>query len=328
METLMEIPIDIQRLFDFYIQDSFFKATSHSDVERFLSLGNDINTTDNNGNNALFECRTPEAMAFLISNGINIHHINNEGQNALYHQKDPVLLEKLINQGLDLKQIDNYGRSCIYGHFRHPESLKVLLNAGCDINHRDNQGDTLLHCPVSPEVLSLAIDTGCDVNILNQDGKGIIENFRSDEYFEIVLSNIDKFHKRTLHVDFCNYQTAFFLFDLYELGFSIHLNTNHVIINSYIENYKDILLMLNYVGDVHNVKFYNDKRIPLYKGINKEIVKWMIRNDFLVDLTKTEGDKDHDEIVAYKARREQRELSKVLKSNRDKPTIDKNGGRL
>lgn len=99
----MEIPVNIQRLFNFYTQDSFFKATSHSDVERFLNLGNDINVTDNNGNNALFECRTPEAMAFLISNGINIHHINNEGQSALYHQKDPVLLEKLINQGLDLK---------------------------------------------------------------------------------------------------------------------------------------------------------------------------------------------------------------------------------
>ncbi|HGG6067512.1 TPA: ankyrin repeat domain-containing protein [Salmonella enterica subsp. enterica serovar Kiambu] len=324
----METPMNIQRLFDFYIQESFFKATAHSDVERFLSLGNDINTTDSNGNNALFECRTPEAMAFLISNGINIHHINNEGQNALYHQKDPVLLEKLISLGLELKQIDNRGRNCIYGHFRHPESLKVLLNAGCDINHMDNKGNTLLHCPVSPEVLSLAIDTGCDVNIINQEGKGIIENFRSDEFFEIILFHIDKFQKRTLHVDFCNYQTAFFLFDLFELGFSIQLNKNHVIINSYIEDYKDILLMLNYVSDIHNVKFYNDKRIPLYKGINKEIVKWMIRNDFLVDLTKTEGDKDHDEIVAYKTRREQRELSKVLKSNRRKPAIAKNDGRL
>lgn len=324
----METPMNIQRLFDFYIQESFFKATAHSDLERFLSLGNDINTTDSNGNNALFECRTPEAMAFLISNGINIHHINNEGQNALYHQKDPVLLEKLISLGLELEQTDNRGRNCIYGHFRHPESLNVLLNAGCDINHIDNKGNTLLHCPVSPEVLSLAIDTGCDVNIINQEGKGIIENFRSDESFEIILFHIDKFQKRTLHVDFCNYQTAFFLFDLYELGFSIHLNKNHVIINSYIEDYKDILLMLNYVSDVHNVKLYNDKRMPLYKGINKEIVKWMIRNGFHVDLNRIEGDKDYEEIVAYKIRHEQRALSKVLKNECVKPAITKNGGRL
>lgn len=324
----MEIPMNIQRLFDFYIHESFFKATSHCDVKRFLSPGNDINITDNNGNNALFECRTPEAMAFLISNGINIHHINDAGQNALYYQKDPVLLEKLISLGLDLKQTDIYGRSCIYGHIRNPESLKVLLSAGCDINHSDNKGNTLLHCPVSPEVLSLAIDTGCDVNIINHAGKGIIENFRSDEFFEIILSHIDKFQKRTLHIDFCNYQTAFFLFDLYELGFSIQLNKNHVIINSYIEDYKDILLMLNYVSDIHDVKFYNDKRIPLYKGINKEIVKWMIRNDFLVDLTKTGGDKNHKELVAYKIRREQKELSKVLKSRRGKHAITNNGGRL
>ncbi|MEQ4744003.1 hypothetical protein ABN140_26860 [Klebsiella michiganensis] len=163
-------------------------------------------------------------------------------------------------------------------------------------------------------MLSLAIDTGCDVNIINQAGKDIIENFCSDEFFEITLSHIDKFQKRTLHIVFCNYQTAFFLFDLYELGFSIQLNKNHVIINSYIEDYKDILLMLNYVSYIHDVKFYNDKRIPLYKGINKDIVKGMIRNVFLVGLTKTEGDKNHKELVAYKTRREQKEFSKVLKA--------------
>jgi hypothetical protein len=106
------------------------------------------------------------------------------------------------------------------------------------------------------------------------------------------------------------------------------MNKNHVIINSYIEDYKDILLMLNYVSDIHDVKFYNDKRIPMYKGINKEIVKWMIRNDFLVDLKKTEGDKKHKELVAYKTRREQKEFSTVLKSRRGKPGIAKNGGRL
>lgn len=54
----------------------------------------------------------------------------------------------------------------------------------------------------------------------------------------------------------------------------------------------------------------------------------MIRNYFLVDLTKTEGDKNHKELVAYKTRREQKELSKVLKSRRGKPAITKNGGRL
>ena len=66
----------------------------------------------------------------------------------------------------------------------------------------------------------------------------------------------------------------------------------------------------------------------MYKGINKEIVKWMIRNDFLVDLKKTEGDKKHKELVAYKTRREQKEFSTVLKSRRGKPAIAKNGGRL
>lgn len=320
--------MDEQQLLDLYIRESFYKSSSHSDVVRFLRVGNDINATDDNGNNALFQCRTPEAMASLISHGINIHHVNNAGQHALFHQQDPELLKRLISLGLDLMQTDIHGRNCIYGHFCSPESLKVLLNAGCDINHRDNQGNTLLHLPVSPEVLSLGINRGSDVNIINHTGEGIIENFRSDEYFEIILSYIDKFHKRTLHIDFCNYQSVVFLFDLYERGFSIELNTKHVIINSYIGDYKDILLMLSYISDIHDVKFFTYKRVPLYKGINKEIVKWMIRNGFHVDLTRTEGDKDHDKLVAYKARYEQRELSKVLKSSRGKPAITQNGGRL
>jgi hypothetical protein len=118
--------------------------------------------------------------------------------------------------------------------------------------------------------------------------KALLKSFRSDEYFEIILSHIDKFRKRTLHIDFCNYQSVVFLFDLYELGFRIELNKKHVIINSHVGDYKDILLMLNYISEIRDVKFYTIKRRPLYKGINKEIVKWMIRNDFHVDLTKTE----------------------------------------
>ncbi|EDK5262231.1 ankyrin repeat domain-containing protein [Salmonella enterica subsp. enterica serovar Enteritidis] len=320
--------MDEQRLLDLYIRESFYKSSSHSDVARFLRAGNDINATDDNGNNALFQCRTPEAMASLISNGINIHHINDAGQHALFHQQDPELLERLISLGLDLKQTDIHGRNCIYGHFSSPESLELLLNAGCDINHRDNLGNTLLHLPVSPEVLSMGINRGCDVNIINHAGEGIIESFRSDEYFEIILSHIDKFRKRTLHIDFCNYQSVVFLFDLYELGFRIELNKKHVIINSHVGDYKDILLMLNYISEIRDVKFYTIKRRPLYKGINKEIVKWMIRNDFHVDLTKTEGDKYHDDLVAYKTQYEQRELSKALKSNKGWPAITKNSGRL
>ncbi|EAW1287343.1 ankyrin repeat domain-containing protein, partial [Salmonella enterica subsp. enterica] len=111
-------------------------------------------------------------------------------------------------------------------------------------------------------------------------------------------------------------------------GFRIELNKKHVIINSHVGDYKDILLMLNYISEIRDVKFYTIKRRPLYKGINKEIVKWMIRNDFHVDLTKTEGDKYHDDLVAYKIRHEQRELSKVLKTTRGKTAITKNGGRL
>ncbi|EOE5899611.1 ankyrin repeat domain-containing protein, partial [Salmonella enterica subsp. enterica] len=325
---IRERPMDEQRLLDLYIRESFYKSSSHSDVMRFLRAGNDINATDDNGNNALFQCRTPEAMTSLISNGINIHHVNNAGQHALFHQQDPELLETLISLGLDLKQTDIHGRSCIFGHFGNPESLEVLLNAGCDINHRDNLGSTLLHLPVSPEVLSLGINRGCDVNIINHAGEGIIESFRSDEYFEIILSYIDKFHKRTLHIDFCNYQSVVFLFDLYERGFSIELNKKHVIINSNIGDYKDILLMLNYISEIHDVNFYTIERRPLYKGINKKVVKWMIRNGFHVDLSRTEGDENHEEIVAYKARYEQRELSKVLKSNKGTPAITKNGGRL
>lgn len=320
--------MDEQRLLDLYIRESFYKSSSHSDVMRFLNQGNDINATDDNGNNALFQCKTPEGMASLISNGINIHHVNNAGQHALFHQTDPELLKRLISLGLDLKQTDIHGRNCIYGHFCSPESLKVLLNAGCDINHRDNQGNTLLHLPVSPEVLSLGINRGCNVNIINHAGEGIIESFRSDEYFEIILSQIDKFHKRTLHIDFCNYQSVVFLFDLYERGFSIELNKKHVIINSYIGDYKDILLMLNYISDIRDVNFYTIKRRPLYKGINKEIVKWMIRNGFHVDLSKTKGDKNHEEIVAYKTRYEQRELSKMLKKSSSIQGITQNGGRL
>lgn len=60
----------------------------------------------------------------------------------------------------------------------------------------------ILFLPLSPEVLSVAIDAGCNVNQIDHSGKGFIENIYDYELHDIILSHIDKFDRRTLHVDF------------------------------------------------------------------------------------------------------------------------------
>ncbi|MEB5890307.1 ankyrin repeat domain-containing protein [Enterobacter roggenkampii] len=317
-----------ERAVDFFTSQLFFNATLPDDIKPALKAGYDINAVDSCGNNAVFGCRTLEALNFLLSHEINIHHINEQGQNALFHQKNPEILKKLIELGLDTSHTDTKGYTCLFEHYRDAEGLQVLLNAGCDINHVDSRGRNILFLPLSPEVLSIAIDAGCNVNHINHAGKGFIEEEYDDELQKIILSHIDKFERRTLHVDFCNINSVLFLHDLSEYGFKIVLNKERFTINSYISDYKDILSILDCISDIQEVNFYKYKGDPLYKDIDKRIVKWMIRNEFLIDLTKISDDKNYDVLLKYKTSYEQKEISRHLKFTRNKSPVIKNGGRL
>ncbi|EAQ5054787.1 ankyrin repeat domain-containing protein [Salmonella enterica] len=317
-----------ERAVDFFTSQLFFNATTPDDLKYALKAGYDINTVDSSGNNAIFGCRSLEALDFLLSHEINIHHINEKGQNALFHQKNPEILKKLIALGLDTSHTDAKGYTCIFEHYRDPEGLTELINAGCDINHVDNRGRNILFLPLSPEVLSIAIDAGCNVNLINHAGKGFIEQEYGDELHKIIISHIDKFERRTLHVDFCNSSSVLFLSDLSEHGFKIDLNKNRFTINSYISNYRDILSTLYCISDIQDVNFYNYDGGPLYKDIDKRIVKWMIRNEFLIDLTKISDDKNYDDILKYKTSYAQKEISKHLKSAKNISATVNPGGRL
>ncbi|ECF3780031.1 ankyrin repeat domain-containing protein [Salmonella enterica subsp. enterica serovar Oslo] len=317
-----------ERALDFVISQLFFNAESPDNLKYALKAGYDINAVDSSGNNAIFGCRTQEALDFLLSNEVNIHHINKEGQNALFHQKNPEILKKLIELGLDTSHTDTKGYTCIFAHYMDPEGLQVLINAGCDINHVDNSGRNILFLPLSPEVLSIAIDAGCNVNQINHEGKGFIEEEYDDELHNIILRHIDKFERRTLHVDFCNTNSALFLYKLSEYGFRIELNKNRFVINSYISDYRNILSTLYCISDIQDVNFYNYDGGPLYKDIDKRIVKWMIRNEFLIDLTKISDDKNYNDILKYKTSYEHKEICRHLKPAKGKSPIIQNGGRL
>ncbi|MCO5782353.1 ankyrin repeat domain-containing protein [Citrobacter meridianamericanus] len=318
----------LERALDLAISESFFNSRSPDDIKHALKAGYDINAVNSNGNNAIFGCRTLEALDFLLSHEINAHHINEQGQNALFHQKNPEILKKLIELGLDTSHTDAKDYTCIFEHYRDAEGLQVLLNAGCDINHIDNRGRNILFLPLSPDVLSIAIDAGCNVNHINHAGKGFIEEEYNDELHKIILRHIDKFERRTLHVDFCNTNSVLFLYELSEYGFKLDLNKDRFVINSYISDYKDILSTLDCISDIQDVNFYNYDGGPLYKDIDKRIVKWMIRNKFFIDLTKISDDKNFNEILKYKNSHEQKEIFRHLKPAKNKTTTAKNDRRL
>lgn len=242
--------------------------------------------------------------------------------------KNPEILRKLIELGLDTSHTDAKGYTCIFEHYRDPEGLTELINAGCDINHVDNRGRNILFLPLSPEVLSIAIDAGCNVNLINHEGKGFIEEEYDDELHDIILLHIDRFERRTLHVDFCNSSSVLFLSDLSEHGFRIVLNKDRFTINSYISDYKEILSILDCISDIQDVNFYKYNGDPLYKDIDKLTVKWMIRNEFLIDLTKISDDKNHDDILKYKTSYEQKQISRHLNAIKSQSSKIKSGGRL
>ncbi|MEL8971536.1 ankyrin repeat domain-containing protein, partial [Escherichia coli] len=63
-------------------------------------------------------------------------------------------------------------------------------------------------------------------------------------------------------------------------------------------------------------------------GGEEGIGGWVIRNNFLIDLTKISDDKNHDHILKYKTSYEQKEISRNLKHAKNKIANVKNGGRL
>lgn len=103
-----------------------------------------------------------------------------------------------------------------------------------------------------------------------------------------------------LYVDFCDFDLVFFLYYFFEYGFKIEFNKDYFIINSYIGDYKEILFIFDFISEIYDIYFYKYKGGFFYKDINKWIVKWMIRNNFLVDLLKINKYKDYEEINLYK----------------------------
>ena len=152
-------------------------------IEYVLSLGFDVNATDNNGWTVLLSAagsnRNVEVLKKFIALGANIYHKTNEGYSLLHCaaiNEHIEVLEYVLSLGFDVNDVSNNGMTplfCAAKTNSNIEVLKKLISSVADINHKDKDGWSLLHWATENEhieVLEYVLSLGLDVNVVDNNG--------------------------------------------------------------------------------------------------------------------------------------------------------------
>ena len=165
---------------------------NESKIQKIIDSGVDINQTDDNGRNLLFELskkKRIEAIKILIRNGMNINDTDKYGKTVLadtISREDSLMIKFLLEQGADLNYKDEMGRSLLQD-IALEGSLKIFrvcLQYNPDLNAQDKYGRTVLFDAVaggSIEILQEILNNIDDPNILDQNGQTVL--------FEAVLND-------------------------------------------------------------------------------------------------------------------------------------------
>jgi ankyrin repeat protein len=75
----------------------------------------------------------------LVQVGMNVHEVNDQGENALFYCRTIATCKRLLDEGVDITKIANSGHSCLSG-YRENSSGKIiqfLLKNGVEPNEED-----------------------------------------------------------------------------------------------------------------------------------------------------------------------------------------------
>lgn len=154
-------------------------------LEKFISLGLDINKTDTNDSTPLMLCDASAVLPYwnrryglalfqcLLDNKANVNAVDWKGRTCLHYmairgETNLFLYTCLLDAGCDPNKPDNNGDTAItllaneskieHLESRHPrlgdiceakiplyEVIRLLVGRGANINHQNNNGDTALH---------------------------------------------------------------------------------------------------------------------------------------------------------------------------------------
>ncbi|EAY20433.1 ankyrin repeat protein, putative [Trichomonas vaginalis G3] len=200
-----------------FVHSSIFNIPSL--CEYFLSVGANINETDEEGRTALhYAVRNnyEETTKFLISHGANINEKDSFGNTVLLYAAEfqyKEIAELLILNGANIKEKNRYGQSalCFTVAYNTKEIVELLISLGANINEKYEDGFTALCFATiygNKETLELLISHGANINEKDNFGRTALhfaaENNRKD-IVELLIShgaNInekDRYGRPALH---------------------------------------------------------------------------------------------------------------------------------
>ncbi len=148
-----------------------YKGTDAVEIARILiENGNDVNTKDSIGRNALhYNCfqwnnsiNKTEMIKLLFEKGIDVNAKDNNGRNALH-----CLFYKISNDRLNIAQM-------------------IMEDGRIDVNSTNVEGQTPLHFffisnyenkEIGIEILKMLLDNGADTKARDNEGKDVLYYF-------------------------------------------------------------------------------------------------------------------------------------------------------
>lgn len=299
-------------------EHGFLYCKTKKDVQECITTGFDINSLIHSGRNALFHNSHTSAVKAMIEEGMSLDHTDHYGNNALFTNDSPEILSLLINSGINIHHTNNNGENCLFSHNFDRKNAETLIKAGVDIHHTDNNGQTLLYNTFNKVYFDYWVDKGCDLNHRDKYGNTVLDlsGCKGQIYDFIAMAltrHLDKIDTPPTLFKHLSIESLPLLALLHKKG--IHFTVDqHCTFSLYVREMKEFFVELKSYADIGHVQFYNmdNKHIGSYTGI--ETVKWFIRNGIRIDDEILIERADADKIFGYIARRDKKELFKMIKS--------------
>jgi len=164
-----------------------FISSSYQTALDMLKKGIDINTCNENGQNALFYCDEVQKAELLISKGIKINHKDKDGRNALYNANE-LVSDYLIKNGINVNNIDKKGENALFKNRLSLKKAELLLNSGININLINKEGYNALY-NAEIDIFKFLITKGINIHLIDKDNRNYLFYFKDEERLLSLIEN-------------------------------------------------------------------------------------------------------------------------------------------
>lgn len=172
------------------------KNQDYAAVNKMLKNGQNVNTSDMRGNNALFYALKDSnggIINLLLSYNINCNYRNKSGQLPFLYAVDKgniAIITDLLSAGANINQTDVSGLNAVMiAVFRRNAALlKFLHSKNASLTGKDSVGNTLLHIAIKNEDLASTrylLEHDVDVYAPNDNGVKPIDLLRTSKRMEL-----------------------------------------------------------------------------------------------------------------------------------------------